>query len=457
MSRYDAAQILNRLNGTPVMIAHGREQDFLMSMQELRNMPSMSRETEREMISTRRQELAGMYGYDGALPDKPFCFVDGMAVIPVHGTLINRFNSSWGFITGYNFIRAQMNAALDDDDVKLLVYDHNSYGGECAGCFELCAEMRDSRTRKPSLSVVDSNAMSADYAVASSATKMVCTPSGSVGSIGVLSMHTDISAALKDDGYKITLIYAGAHKVDGNSFEALPDAVKADIQASVDKRYGEFVELVVLNRSLDSQAVTETEAQQYRADDALALGLIDAVETPTEAVASFLAEIGATDPNNLDDEENDTMLTAEQIAAYWASPEGKEKAAAIALEASAAAVTSHNARVTAITTHAEAADRPALAAHFALKTNMSVEDAVASLSIAAKEKAAAPTLTAEQQAKVDADALDAAMKATGGGADVGNGGEGGNDPTKPSRAQRAMAAAGIGQKADSIIPRLARK
>lgn len=455
MSRHEAAQVLNRMNRVPVMIAEGREQDFLQSMQDLRGMSPLTREQEREMISTRSVELAGMYGYSGAMPDKPFCFVDGMAIIPVQGSLINRFYGSWGFVTGYNFIRAQMNAALDDPDVTLIVYDVNTYGGECAGCFELADEMRASRDVKPSIAVIDSNCMSAGYAIGSACTKMVCTPSGSVGSIGVLSMHTDISAALEQAGYKITLIYAGSHKVDGNSFEALPDTVKAEIQASVDKRYGEFIELVVLNRGLDSQAVTETQAQQYRADDALALKLIDAVETPTQAVASFLAEIGATDPDAMDDEETETMLTAEQIAAYWASPEGVAKAASIAQEASASAVTADRQRMDTVLTCDEAKDKQGLARHLASSTAMSVDDIKTTLKAAAPEAAAAVTLTAEQQAQADQDALDQAMKANGGGANVGAGGEDG-DGTKPSRAQKAMAIAGIGgHKSSSIIPRRA--
>lgn len=456
MSRFEAAQILNRLNNAPVMIAAGREQDFLMSMQELRGV-SMSREQEREMISVRRGELAGMYGYSGALPDKPFCFVDGMAIIPIHGTLINRFNSSWGFATGYNFIRAQMNAALDDPDVELLAYDVNSYGGECAGCFEAATEIRASRDRKPSIAVIDSNCMSAAYALASACTKMVCTPSGSVGSIGVMSMHTDISKALADEGYKITLIYSGAHKVDGNSFEALPAEVKADIKASCDKRYGEFVDLVVLNRGLDSQAVTETEAQQYRADDALALGLIDAVQTPTEAVASFLAEIGADDPDNTEDQEKDTMFTPDQVKEWQESAEGKAFLANAISTATATATTAERQRMDAVLGCEEAKDKQGLARHLASSTDMSVEQIQATLKVASPEKAAA--LTPEQQADADAKTLDQGMKNTGGGADLGPGPEGGEGAGKPSRAQRAMATAGVGGKhtSSSLIPRIPRK
>lgn len=42
---------------------------------------------------------------------KPFVYQDGIAVIPIHGTLLNRCNWSWGFVTGYQYIRRMMNTA----------------------------------------------------------------------------------------------------------------------------------------------------------------------------------------------------------------------------------------------------------------------------------------------------------------------------------------------------------
>lgn len=262
-------------------------------------------------------------------------------------------------------------------------------------------------------------------------------------------MHVDVSAALEQGGYKVTLIYAGSHKVDGNSFEPLPESVRAEIQARIDKRYGEFVDIVVLNRGLDSQAVRETEARQYQADDAAALNLIDAVQTPAEAVSEYLAELGATDPN--DSERDDDMLTADQIAAYWESPEGKAKASEIAAQASAAAVTTEKARIAGITGHAEAKDRPALAAHLANNTALSVDDAANILKASAKE--AAPQAAAAPE--TPANPLNDAMKGTGGGPAVGDAAADA-EAVKPSRAQLAMRAGGVPLKLTATAPKHAR-
>ena len=175
---------------------------------------------------TSRENLALAYGYDDsdAGSRKPFVFSDGIAVIPIHGTLINRFNSSWGFVTGYNYIRRMLNLAIADDDVEVIVFDVDSPGGEAAGCFELAREIMMSRNVKPSLSMVDSVAASGGMALAGSATTMYAIPSARIGSIGVYRMHVSYEKALKNEGIKVTFAKAGDHKVDGNPYQVLPAA-----------------------------------------------------------------------------------------------------------------------------------------------------------------------------------------------------------------------------------------
>jgi signal peptide peptidase SppA len=239
---------------------------------------------------------------------KPFIYSDGLAIIPIHGALLNRFGGSWGFVTGYNAIRRQMNAALEDDDVKLLVFDVDSPGGETAGCFELAEEMRASREIKPSIAVVDALSASAGYALASAATRMVATPSSKIGSIGVYIMHVDFSGSLDQAGIQITYIEApkGGMKTAGSAYRKLDKRAAEYLQAFVDASYEDFVAMVAENRGLDDAAIRETEARVFRADEALALGLIDEVKTPSEAVSTFVAELADDEPSEEEDEEMTT-------------------------------------------------------------------------------------------------------------------------------------------------------
>ena len=71
-------------------------------------------------------------------------------------------------------------------------------------------------------------ATSAAYGIAASATDIVVSPTSITGSIGVVLMHLDQSAELAMKGRKPTLIFAGAHKVDGHPFGPLSDNVRAD-------------------------------------------------------------------------------------------------------------------------------------------------------------------------------------------------------------------------------------
>jgi len=435
-----AVAALSRMHMTDALIMRGQQNAFANS---LRQLAGVTDETlEEAHLSRRLDQLAMHYGYGSRVNDKPFAFSNGVAIIPVHGALINRFFGCWGFVTGYNFIRAMLNAALEDDDVELIVFDVNSFGGEAAGCFELADEIRTARDRKSLLAVVDSNCCSAAYAIASACTKLVVTPSGQAGSIGVVAMHVDMSKFYKDWGLKITLIGEGPHKTDGNPYEALSDEVLADIRASVKKRYGEFIGLVVKNRAdLTTESVRDTESRCYRADEALELKLIDAVETPTDAVASFLAELGDDQPNGDEDEE---MTTA-------ATKPGTPEAAAAAPAVDVGAVQkAERDRMSAIMDSEEGKANVPLANYFATKTDMTAEAAIGALKADAAGKAttpapaaAAPTTpaAAAAPAAVGEGAFSAAMDNSdnpqlGAGLDA-NG-------QKLSRAQVAMANAGLG-------------
>lgn len=343
---------------------------------DLRDMAMTDPEAARERFLTNgRHELCEAYGFSRREQSKPFAFANGIAIIPVHGTLINRFGGFYGSVTGYNFIRTQFNAAMADDDVKAIVFDHNSYGGEAAGCFELSAEIAAGRGKKPMLAMIDSNCYSASYALATAADKIAMIPSAGVGSVGVVAMHVDMSKALADWGITVTFIHSGDHKVDGNPYEALSKDVKADIQMGVNKSRAKFVSVVAGNMGLDEKVVYDTEARTYRADDALKLGLVHAVAVPSVALQSL---INGDDPDQ-SGEGAEILNTKEQNMAG----EDKDKATVD----QAAVQKAERERISGIMNCEEAKGRSKLASHFALNTSMSVDDAKAALGAAASEVA----------------------------------------------------------------------
>jgi signal peptide peptidase SppA len=350
----------------------------------------------------RMSELVSSYGFDGSEQTKPFAYSAGIAFIPIHGLLINRMSWSASFATGYDFIRAQQGAALADDDVKMLVYDVNSSGGLASGCAELANTLYEGRGIKPSLAVVDSRCYSAAYFLASAADRVVVTPSGGVGSIGCVAMHVDFSQALENEGVKLTFIYEGAEKVDGNSYEPLSPRAKESIQRDVSYHYGLFVEAVARHRGLSEDEVRATEARCYLPPEALELGLIDGIKTPVDAITeAFEAESTMTDP----------VMTAADVSRLVA-------------EGIAQGLAAERSRANAIRSSEEARGREKLAVHLAEATSLSVDEARAIMAAAEPE---AKTPNPRQGASGFAAAMDNSPNPNVGADPAGDGDAGGAD------------------------------
>lgn len=434
MSEAALVDVLQRINGMGCVLMPSEA--LPAATAQLRQLSTATVVQQQAEEANRRAEIASAYGYRSAVADKPFVYADGVAIIPVHGILLNRFSYSWGFVTGYNAIRGMMNAAEDDEDVKLIVFDENSNGGEAAGCFELAREVK--LLSKPTLAVVDSNCCSAAYAVASGADKVVCIPSGTVGSIGVIASHFSMEGYLNKIGIEATLIFEGPHKGDGNPYQNLSKAAKADIAERVSQRMTQFISLVADNRGdkgLDEDAIRATESRAYLAAEALDLKLIDAIQTPAEAVSAFLAELGATRPSDDEGEDSMAMTDAEKA-------EHESRVTAAKSEGQSEGATAERNRIKDIMAHPEAKDRPITAQNLAMNTSMSVSDAGAFL--AAQPKEAAPQAEASAPAAEEKSAPDAgegALKTLNEGADAGVGPNGeGEQGKKKNRAQAALAA-----------------
>ena len=83
-------------------------------------------------------------------------------------------------------------------------------------------------------------------------------------------------------GVQTNIIKAGEVKGMGNPFEPLSDQAKDLIQKSVDNSYTSFVNLVSSSRGISAEAVKDTGARVYGAQEALSLKLIDGIKTTDE-------------------------------------------------------------------------------------------------------------------------------------------------------------------------------
>ncbi|MCA8903183.1 MAG: S49 family peptidase [Hyphomonas sp.] len=225
-----------------------------------------------------RTRLQAAEGRAGMQP-KPYPEENGVAIISIVGTLVNRgawIGASSGLVS-YEGVRHQIAEAARDADIKAIILDIHSSGGEATGAVETAAVVREATARKRVVAVVNSMAASAAYAIASGASEIVTTETGVSGSIGIVLLHADHSEQLKKEGVKPTLIFAGAHKVDGNPFEPLPDNVRADLQAEVNKHYELFLATVEKGRGarLTAEKARAMQGRIKIGEEAVAAGLAD--------------------------------------------------------------------------------------------------------------------------------------------------------------------------------------
>ncbi len=237
--------------------------------------------------------LVARYSDGDRAEERDYAVIDGIAVIPVQGTLLKKesFMSAWSGSSSYEQIQRQMADAVADAGVSAILLDIDSPGGETAGCFDLADFIFASRKQKPVWAVANDIALSAAYAIASSAEKIWLNRTGAVGSIGVYALHMDQSGFDKDLGVKYTYVFAGARKVDANPHEPLSDRAHIDIQDEVDREYGIFTETVARNRKASKKEIVGTQAGVLWADNAIPL-LADELGTFDDALDALRGAIG---------------------------------------------------------------------------------------------------------------------------------------------------------------------
>jgi signal peptide peptidase SppA len=212
-----------------------------------------------------------------------------VAVLPIYGTIAQRAGmmdeASGG--TSTERIGREFDALLRDEAVGGIILDVDSPGGNYAGTPELADKIFAARGNgKPIWAVANSMAASAAYWIASAAEKLSITPSGEVGSIGVLAVHYDFSAANEMQGLKPTYVTYGAYKAEFTPDAALSDEAQAELQRRVNEAGETFIKAVARNRNEQERIVRSEYGQgrMFSAREAVARGMADRVETLQEAV-----------------------------------------------------------------------------------------------------------------------------------------------------------------------------
>jgi signal peptide peptidase SppA len=221
-------------------------------------------------------------------PDKQgFALIGDIAVVPISGVLVHSHTGMWGEAS-YDDITASIGAALADPRVKGVALDIKSPGGEVDGAFEAADLVHGMRGGdKPIHAILNPYGYSAAYALASACDFISVPATGGAGSVGVISLHADISKALESFGVNVSVFTFGAQKAERGPFGPLSDGAKGRIQAEIDTIGKLFVSTVARNRSMTQKAVRDTEAGVFLGANAVEAGFADAVLSPQAAFSKL--------------------------------------------------------------------------------------------------------------------------------------------------------------------------
>lgn len=250
-------------------------------------------------------EKPGRYGHSRATLARPMIDAQGnvdgryyftvegrqdVAVIPWNGVMAKNAGilqeACMGMVS-HDRIAYATRQAMAAPEIKSIVFDINSPGGQVAGTPELAALIRQAGQMKATYAFTDYMIGSAAVYAGVQAREVYLTPSAKIGSIGTIIGVLDNSEQMKKDGLKMEYFYAGKHKAMGGMGRSLTQDDRDYLQKRTDEANAAFVAAVMQARPGVSK-VALTEARMHEGIDAIKQGLADGLVSSWEEFVSLL-------------------------------------------------------------------------------------------------------------------------------------------------------------------------
>lgn len=252
-------------------------------------------------------------------------------VLSVHGPLTYvEYEAMCGEANAsYQGISAEFDA-LVKAGAKTIVMDVDGPGGEAYGMMETGRSLRAAADAAGInlIAYVDGLAASATYGLTAAAHEIIVNPEAEVGSIGVVVKLRNVNGAMKDMGVKDTYVYAGKSKIPYDANGDFTEEFVADVTEKVNAIYERFTSYVAEMQGISVEAVKQTEAKVFMAEQAVALGLAHKIMT-RESFFEYLADTVATGDKMLGrnilgfKKENVNMNELEQLQTELSTMTGK--------------------------------------------------------------------------------------------------------------------------------------
>jgi signal peptide peptidase SppA len=222
---------------------------------------------------------------------------NGVAVIAVSGVLLKTVPGwvrLWGFdVTGYDEIASQIAEATGDDGVNSIHLQISSPGGMIDGLADTADSIFSARTIKPVSATLEDLGASAAYWLGSQAAVIDANRTAEIGSIGVFSVHYDLSKADEDAGIRVIVIRSGEHKAMG--VDGVTHSQIAAEQETINSLADNFINAVATGRNKSVEVIRAlATGRSWIAETALKLGLIDSIKEVVSTSGTTNENKGAT-------------------------------------------------------------------------------------------------------------------------------------------------------------------
>ena len=177
----------------------------------------------------------------------------------------------------------------NDDTIKALWVEVDSYGGSPAAAEEIAAAVAHSE--KPVIAYVRSAALSAAYWAISGADHIVAVSSADIGSIGVTSSYLDYTQQNYNEGLRYVQLSTGKYKDMSDPDKPYTNEEKQLVMRDANIIYENFMKAISENRGMELEKVKVlADGSTMLAQQALENKLIDQVGTYYDA-KDYLKEL----------------------------------------------------------------------------------------------------------------------------------------------------------------------
>jgi signal peptide peptidase SppA len=215
---------------------------------------------------------------------------NGVALVAISGPMFKNYGE-FG-VADQAWIRAGINQAVYDPNVKAILLVVDSPGGSVAGTEDLANAIKAADAVKPVYAYVEDLAASAAYWAATGARAIYANNGGAlVGSIGVITALVDASKYYADMGILVHPIVTGKFKGVGDPSQPLTQEHIDYVQARIDEIFVRFAGAVSKSRGIRVEKVKAMEAKVFSADEAVENKLIDGIATFEKVFAMLSKEV----------------------------------------------------------------------------------------------------------------------------------------------------------------------